>query len=43
LKLRVKNYIDPIDPNYRLEKIKINSMFPDYIIKNKKKFKKWIA
>jgi beta-1,4-mannosyl-glycoprotein beta-1,4-N-acetylglucosaminyltransferase len=43
LKSRIKNYTDHIDPNYKLEKIKIDNMFPDYLVKNKKKFKNWIV
>ena len=40
---RIKKYIDPIEPDHKLEKIKIDKTFPDWIIKNKKKFRKWIV
>jgi citrate synthase len=32
-----------IEPDHKLEKIKLDKTFPDWIIKNKKKFKKWIV
>jgi beta-1,4-mannosyl-glycoprotein beta-1,4-N-acetylglucosaminyltransferase len=42
IKFRINNYIDPLDPSHKLERIKLDNSFPDYIIKNKKKFKNWI-
>ena len=42
IKLRINNYIDPLDPSHKLERIELDNSFPDYIIKNKKKFKNWI-
>ena len=43
IKSRLSKYIDPIEPDHKLEKIKLDHKFPDWIIKNKKKFKKWIV
>jgi len=42
IKSRINNFIDPLDPSHKLEKIKLDNSFPDYIIRNKKKFKNWI-
>ena len=43
IRSRISKYVDPIEPDHKLEKIKIDKNFPDWIIKNKRKFKKWIA
>ena len=40
---RIKNLIDPFDRKANLKKVKIDKTFPKYILKNKKKFKKWIS
>ena len=42
IKYKIKNLIDPFDRKFKLKKININKTFPNYIIKNKKKFKSWI-
>jgi beta-1,4-mannosyl-glycoprotein beta-1,4-N-acetylglucosaminyltransferase len=40
---KLKKNVDIINPTVKLKKIKItNNEFPEYIVKNKKKFKKWI-
>lgn len=45
-KLRISDKInklqDPFDNNIYLKKKKIDNKYPDYILKNKKKFKNWI-
>ena len=43
IKSRIKNLVDPFDRKAKLRKTKINKLFPKYIFKNKKKFKKWIV
>ena len=40
---KIKNLEDPFDRNKKLEKITLNSSFPNYIIENKKKFSKIIC
>ena len=39
---RIKNMQDLYNSNVFLRKIKINNKFPNFILNNKKKFKKWI-
>ena len=39
---RIKNHIDLFDRNIKYEKIEIDKNFPEYILNNKDKFKKWI-
>ena len=39
---RIKNMQDPYNGTYFLRKIIINNKFPDFILNNKKRFKKWI-
>lgn len=43
LRSRVKNYKDLFDDNVNLKKITLDSSYPEYIIKNKKKFKEWFV
>jgi beta-1,4-mannosyl-glycoprotein beta-1,4-N-acetylglucosaminyltransferase len=43
IRSRISKDVDPFKPDRKLEKIKIDKSFPDWIIKNKRKFKKWIA
>ena len=40
---RIKNLIDPFDREANLKKVKIDKTFPEYILRNKKKLKKWIS
>lgn len=42
IKSKIIKKIDPIELDYKLGKIKISKIFPSYIIKNKKKLKRWI-
>jgi beta-1,4-mannosyl-glycoprotein beta-1,4-N-acetylglucosaminyltransferase len=39
----IKNYKDLFNRPIKYKKIKINDLYPKYILKNKKKFKYWIA
>ena len=39
---RIKSGIDIFDREYKYKKVELNEQFPDYILKNKLKFKKWI-
>lgn len=43
IKYCIKNFKDLFHRDVKYEKIKINSDFPNYILKNKKKLSKWIA
>jgi len=39
----VKNHINFLDTNEKLEKVEINENFPNYIRNNTQKFKSWIV
>ena len=43
IKYRIKNLIDPFDRKAELEVVKLDNSYPSYILKNIKKYKKWIA
>jgi beta-1,4-mannosyl-glycoprotein beta-1,4-N-acetylglucosaminyltransferase len=43
LRSKVKSYKDIFDNNIILKKTNLEDSYPEYIIKNKKKFKKWIV
>ncbi len=43
LRNRVKNNKDLFDDSVSLKKINLSNSYPEYIIKNQKKFKEWIA
>jgi beta-1,4-mannosyl-glycoprotein beta-1,4-N-acetylglucosaminyltransferase len=43
LKKKIKNYKDIFNNKIKLKKINIDNTYPDYINKNKKKLRKWIA
>jgi beta-1,4-mannosyl-glycoprotein beta-1,4-N-acetylglucosaminyltransferase len=43
LRNRVKNNKDLFDDSVSLMKVNLGNSYPEYIIKNKKKFKEWIA
>jgi len=43
LRSKVKSYKDIFDNNISLKKINLEDSYPQYIIKNKKKFKEWIV
>jgi beta-1,4-mannosyl-glycoprotein beta-1,4-N-acetylglucosaminyltransferase len=43
LRNKVKNYQDLFDDSIFLKKINVNSSYPEYIVRNKKKFKNWIV
>jgi beta-1,4-mannosyl-glycoprotein beta-1,4-N-acetylglucosaminyltransferase len=43
LRSKVENYKDLFDENFSLKKINLDTSYPEYIIKNKKKFKEWIV
>ena len=43
LSSKIKNYKDIFNNKVNLEKILIDNTYPHYIVKNKKKFKKWIV
>ena len=43
LETKIKNYKDLFDNKVNLKKVLIDSTYPHYIVKNKKKFKKWIV
>ena len=40
---RIKNNVDLFDRDIKYKKIKVDSSFPEYVLKNKDKFKEWIA
>ena len=40
---RINNFQDPFDRKKQLIKIDIDSTYPDYILKNKERFKNWIV
>ena len=39
---RIKENKDLLGRNYKYEVINIDQTFPDYILKNKEKYKEWI-
>jgi len=39
---RIKNKQDIFDRNYKYEKVNLDNSFPEYILKNLKKYEKWI-
>ena len=39
---RIGSMVDIFDRNFNYQKINIDDNFPDYILSNKEKFKKWI-
>ena len=41
--IRIKNNVDLFDRDIKYKKIKVDSSFPEYVLKNKDKFKEWIA
>ena len=43
IRSRIKNLIDPFDRPCVLKTIKLDKSFPQFILKNKKKFAKWIS
>ena len=43
IKLKIKSLKDIFDRNIFFKKVKINNLYPKYILDNKKKFKKWIV
>ena len=40
---RIKNNVDLFDRDIKYKKIKVDASFPEYVLKNKDKFKEWIA
>ena len=42
INLKIKNNMDIFDRGYKLQKIDIDSSFPEYIYKNKKLLKDWV-
>ena len=42
IKEKILNNVDIFNRGFRLKKIKIDSSFPEYILKNKENFSKWI-
>ena len=43
IKLKIQQGKDIFDRGYILKKVEVDSTFPKYILKNRDKFKKWIA
>jgi beta-1,4-mannosyl-glycoprotein beta-1,4-N-acetylglucosaminyltransferase len=43
IKLKIKSLKDIFDRNIFFKKVKINNLYPKYILDNKKKFKNWIV
>jgi beta-1,4-mannosyl-glycoprotein beta-1,4-N-acetylglucosaminyltransferase len=41
--IRIKNNVDLFDRDIKYKKIQIDVNFPEYVLKNKDKFKEWIA
>ena len=40
---KIKEFKDLFDRNIRLKKVNINKSYPQYILHNKNKLKRWIA
>ena len=43
IKKRIKNFKDLFDRESKFEKVKIDQKYPNYILKNRKRFSNWIV
>ena len=42
IKEKILNNVDIFNRGFRLKKIEMDSSYPEYILKNKEKYSKWI-